>query len=167
MFLLSLLLLSLLPSLPWLTDRYLLLSLSYSWCTCRYSRIYGQVFSLRPSQTTDITVCNFINLDPAAQIQILEGDIYSANMESRLTGLPVLASLPTGSGRRVFRDTRDFTDIRTGLELRRNELEPLNDVGMHLFADIVISEWVASKLLRGLACGYNETCLSQPHGWPV
>lgn len=102
----------------------------------RYSRISGQTLSVLSSQATDILVCNVVNLNPDDQIQIAEGDIYAAYMESRVTGLPVLASLATGSGRRLFRDTRDFTDIRTSRQLRRNELEPLDGIGVHLFADI-------------------------------
>lgn len=78
-------------------------------------------------------------MDPADQIPILQGDIYAVNMETR-ANLPVLAALPTGSGRRLFRDT---TVSAASLELRRNELEPLDNIGVHLFADI--SESVASK----------------------
>lgn len=82
----------------------------------------------RSVQFPDVTVCNTFNLDPEDQILILEGDVYAVNMES-MANLPVLAALPPGSGRRLFRDT-------SSRGLRRNELELLNDVGVHLFADI-------------------------------
>ena len=104
---------------------------------CRYNRTSGQVLSVptQSAQPPDVTVCNTFNMDPDDQIPILEGDVYAINMVSRVTGLPVLAAQVPGSGRQLFRDTRDFVDVSSSLELRRNQLQA-EDIGVHLFADI-------------------------------
>lgn len=90
----------------------------------------------RSSQTPSVTVCVSLNLDTANQIPILEGDIYAGLILSRSSGLPVLASLPIGSGRQLYRDIRDFSDIESSPELRRSQLDEVDDIGLHLFADI-------------------------------
>jgi hypothetical protein len=104
----------------------------------RYSRISGIMLPIvaEQAQPQDVTVCNSLDLNPADQIPILEGDVYAVNMVSRNTGLPVLAALPPGLERRLFRDSRDFSDVTSSRELRQNQLQGVDDIGMHLFADI-------------------------------
>lgn len=73
---------------------------------------------------------------PEEQLDILEGDILAVYLQSSMTSVPVLASLPSGSGRQLFRDIRGFFDVKDSLQLRRNELVAVDDMGMHLYADI-------------------------------
>ena len=99
----------------------------------RYERISGQVLTFIHRSTQNVTVCETIDLVSGSnEIEIQEGDIYAANIQSGPRFANILASLPPGSGRRLYRDESFFSFG----DLRRNDLELVDDVGMHVYADI-------------------------------
>lgn len=83
-----------------------------------------------------MTVCNTYELPLTNPVLVRKGDVYAVYLRSPANSLPILASLPTASGRRLLRDARSFVDVLITPDLRRNQLEVVNDLGVHLFADI-------------------------------
>lgn len=69
-----------------------------------------------------------------SNFRIEEGDVLAAYLSSNANGLPIVASTSESTGRRLFMDTRNPLNHRE--ILRRNDLSIVENVAMHLYADI-------------------------------
>ena len=94
------------------------------------------ILLINPLPPNNTTACSTLQLDEQKQLEVREGDVYAAYVSSSLRGLPVFSSLPEGSGRSLYRDNRRFADIEDDSSLESDEMTRVDDVGMHIYADI-------------------------------
>lgn len=80
------------------------------------------------------TVCSTLTVSTNFQFRIQEGDVYAVSLSSDSNSLPILASLPASSGRRLYVDTRIEANQQNIFRL--SDLNAVGNVGMHLSADI-------------------------------
>ena len=107
--------------------------LTFHFAVCSFFFVDSHVFTFSSLPSGTGLQCSSYTVPTNRQIQIQEGDIYSVflstDSEENTLPFPLIANSPGG---RLYLDGRDnFVDI-----LRRNDLDRVTGIGIHLSADI-------------------------------
>ncbi len=96
----------------------------------------GQRFGFISPPTSDTPLCNTFNLSVSNQFEVERGDVYSVYLEPGVNTLAILSVLDQAAGRSLYIDRRMSSATSTSGDLRSNNIEVVNNIGMHLTADI-------------------------------